>query len=108
LAIEIFNIRFTRLTAVLVAGCFLFLLLGREPARAVPSEETPVRAESGEPRVLILNSYHPGYGWSDGELRGVLNTLRVKYPRLLPSIEYMDWRRFPSPEREALFFKSLD
>ena len=108
MAIEIFNIRFTRLTAVLVAGCFLFLLLGREPARAVPSEETPVRAESGEPRVLILNSYHPGYGWSDGELRGVLNTLRVKYPRLLPSIEYMDWRRFPSPEREALFFKSLD
>ena len=92
---------------VLAAGFLLLGMSGWAPARAVPSEEVPYLVKPGEPRVLILNSYHPGYGWSDGELRGLLNMLRVQHPRLLPSIEYMDWRRFPSPEREALLFKSL-
>ena len=97
-----------RLIPVLAAGCLLLAASGWVTVRAVPGEEVPDRAKPREPRVLILNSYHPGYGWSDGELRGLLNTLRVQHPRLLPSIEYMDWRRFPSPEREALLFKSLE
>jgi PAS domain S-box-containing protein len=97
-----------RLNAALAAGCLSCVLLGWASARAVPNEEAPVRVEPGEPRVLILNSYHPGYGWSDGELRGVLTALRRERPRLLSNVEYLDWRRFPSPEREALLFKSLN
>jgi PAS domain S-box-containing protein len=93
---------------LLIAGLVILALGGWVPARAIPGEEVPDRPDLGEPRVLILNSYHPGYGWSDGELRGLLNTLRAQRPRLLSSIEYMDWRRFPSPEREALLFKALE
>lgn len=57
--------------------------------------------------VLILNSYHPGYAWSDGELRGLLGTLLGERPLMLPSIEHLDWKRWPTPEREAAFVESL-
>jgi PAS domain S-box-containing protein len=80
------------------AGCLLAALLCL----------TPVRAEEGMPRVLIINSYHPGYGWSDGEMHGLLSALNHRFPRLVPSIEYLDWRRFPQPEREPQLLKSLE
>ncbi len=81
----------------LVAGCVLAVLLVLAPARA----------EEHAPRVLILNSYHPGYGWGDGELRGLLGALHRQRPLLLPSIEYLDWRRFPLPEREPELMRLL-
>ncbi|MBI5382889.1 MAG: PAS domain S-box protein [Opitutae bacterium] len=65
-------------------------------------------AESPAPQVLILNSYHPGYGWSDGELYGVLGVLSRGSPHFQPSIEYLDWRRFPNPAREALLLTSIE
>ena len=60
------------------------------------------------PRVLILNSYHQGYGWSDGELRGVIKALHRQHPTLLPAIEYLDWRRFPLAEREPVLLRALE
>jgi PAS domain S-box-containing protein len=80
------------------AGCILAALLCL----------TPLRAEESLPRVLIINSYHPGYGWSDGEMHGLLNVLNHRFPRLVPSIEYLDWRRFPQPEREPQLLESLE
>ncbi len=50
------------------------------------------------PQVLILNSYHPGFTWSDEELTGVLQELRRRYPDLDPAIEYLDTKHFPSDE----------
>ena len=88
--------RLGRLLAV--AGSVISALTGLVPARA---EEPP-------PRVLIVNSYHPGYGWSDGEMHGLLNALNRRYPRLVPSIEFLDWRRFPQPEREPRLLESLE
>ena len=46
------------------------------------------------PQVIILNSYHPGFTWSDNELAGVLQELRQEYPNLDPAIEYLDTKRF--------------
>jgi hypothetical protein len=66
------------------------------------------RAEERMPRVLILNSYHPGYGWSDGEMLGVMKALHRPYPTLLPSIEYLDTRRFPLAEREPSLIRALE
>lgn len=57
--------------------------------------------------VLILSSYHPGYGWSDGELRGLLDTLLEASPDQLPSIEYLDWKRHPTGEQEEAFVELL-
>ncbi|MBK8476062.1 MAG: PAS domain S-box protein [Opitutaceae bacterium] len=49
--------------------------------------------------MLVLNSYHPGYNWSDGEQSALLRTLVQGRPDVLPSVEYLDWRRFPNPAR---------
>ena len=68
-----------------------------------------VVASSGQESsgVLILNSYHPGYAWSDGEQRGLLKTLMHDQPLLLPSIEYLDWKRHPTKEQEDIFIEML-
>lgn len=39
--------------------------------------------------VLILNSYHPGYTWTDDETRGVIEALTPLQDELDISIEYM-------------------
>jgi PAS domain S-box-containing protein len=58
----------------------------------VAAKETP------PPKVLILNSYHPGYTWSEDEEAGVLQELRRGYPDVDPAIEYLDTKRFPADE----------
>jgi PAS domain S-box-containing protein len=50
------------------------------------------------PKVIILNSYHPGFVWSDDEVVGVLQELRRSYPDIDPAIEYLDTKHFPSDE----------
>lgn len=55
------------------------------------------------PDILVLNSYAPGYRWSDDELGGFLGVLR-KHKQLSevePVIEHLDFKRFTDPRREA-------
>ena len=61
------------------------------------------------PNVLILNAYHQGEDWSDNQLKGIKVVLKGKYPFLVPSIEHMDTKRFPSPHHllvEKQFLKN--
>jgi len=51
------------------------------------------------PQVVILNSYHQGYVWSDAEMAGVLERLREKYPIIDPSIENVDAKRYPGEDQ---------
>jgi len=53
----------------------------------IPSEQ--------KSRVLILNSYHPSYSWSDDEMKGILETLKERMPAIEPMIEYLDCKYFP-------------
>ena len=46
-----------------------------------------------EPSILIVNSYHQGFPWSDGEIEGIARTLQEKYPNLQPWIEHLDAKR---------------
>ena len=56
------------------------------------------RAQAAEPyKVLILNSYHEGYFWTDGLVRGVVSTFEDKKINANFFIEYMDTRRY-SPD----------
>ncbi|MDA8105967.1 MAG: ATP-binding protein [Nitrospiraceae bacterium] len=48
--------------------------------------------------VLILNSYHMGYSWSDNEMDGIIGTLRESHFSIRPIVEYLDCKRFPSME----------
>lgn len=53
------------------------------------------------PDILVINSYAPGYPWSEDELKGMTLVLRKAFPEIEPVIEYLDFKRFPDPEREA-------
>lgn len=57
-------------------------------------------AESGNKTILILNSYHQGYTWTDQEVAGILDALRRELPDAQPLIEYMDRKR--SPDERSL------
>ena len=48
--------------------------------------------------VLVLNSYHRGYSWSDNEMDGIVETLHHADPRIQPLIEYLDCKHFPRME----------
>ena len=81
------------LTAGVIAGAIL---------ASLPAFSGPVPAFGDAPkeggRILILNSYHPGYLFSDNEQTGILETLRVKFPDASIHIEYLDTKNFPKPE----------
>lgn len=59
------------------------------------------------PNVLILNSYHPGYSWSDGELEGVLRALNRAYTGVIPDVEYLDTNRHHDPEYTEFLYGVL-
>jgi len=81
-------VKASRLAILLVLAAALTVLLGIPPdvVAAPPSS------------VLILNSYHQGYSWTDGEVAGIRSVLDDSPSRVHLSAEYLDWRRFPSQE----------
>jgi PAS domain S-box-containing protein len=52
-------------------------------------------------RVLIINSYHPGFSWSDNEQAGLISRFQEEYPAFDPSIEYLDSKRYPGKDHLA-------
>ncbi|GAB3355015.1 MULTISPECIES: diguanylate cyclase [Giesbergeria] len=52
-------------------------------------------AEAADAHILFINSYHPGYSWSDGIEEGFRERLNVSGKKIELSIEYLDSRRFP-------------
>lgn len=70
---------------ILLAFC-LWLL--PSPAAAAPGDEKPKKT------VLCLNSYHDGYQWSDGIMRGIRSVLDDSHYKIDLQIEYMDAKRY--------------
>lgn len=58
-------------------------------------------------KVLIINSYHKGLSWTDEEVDGI--TAKLKTSNISSEIytEYMDWKRYPSPENLDLFYSNI-
>jgi hypothetical protein len=54
--------------------------------------------EQGGREVLVLNSYHLGYSWSDNEMRGIVEALLKAEPRYQPVIEFLDCKHYPPME----------
>ena len=52
-----------------------------------------VQAADVPRQILIINSYHPGYRWSDNEVEGILSVLSEDD---VVTIEYMDTKRIES------------
>ena len=81
-----------RLRPLLSIGLCILPLLLPIPSRA-----------AGAGQVLILNSYHRGFSWSDDEEAGVARRLREVFPRMEIPVEYLDSKRFPGAgDRQAV------
>ncbi len=52
-------------------------------------------------RVLILNSYSEGLSWTENQNDGILSKLEINGECCEISVEYMDWKTYPT--RENLF-----
>ncbi len=70
-----------------VAVCLISLCLAFCPQAGAATAEGPAAHQA---RILILNSYHPGYIWSDGEAAGLLEALSAAGRQNTISLEYMD------------------
>lgn len=81
-------------------GAFLLLALVRLPVPLFAAQVAP-------PDVLIINSYAPGYEWSDEMLRGLRAELAKSFPEFEPVIQYLDFRRFPDPQRESWLLEDI-
>ena len=57
-------------------------------------------------QVLVINSYHEGYSWTDGEVAGIRSILG-QTPEPILSVEYLDWRRLPTQENRDAFLHLL-
>lgn len=57
--------------------------------------------------ILILNSYHKGLSWTDGETEGILSQLKDAGLDCCTSVEYMDWKRYPTEENLKHIYESL-
>ena len=53
---------------------------------------------AASPEILLLNSYHTGYTWSDNELAGILATLSNTTPEPIVSVEHLDCKHHPRME----------
>ena len=83
------------------AACLCLALLlsaGLIPPAAAQAE--PVRKS-----VPFLNSYHHGYAWSDDILTGVRSFFAGSGFAVDLQIEYMDTKRFATPERERALYE---
>jgi PAS domain S-box-containing protein len=68
----------------------LFALLNLLLLTGMPGQA----ADGHDARVLFINSYHPGYSWSDGIEDGLRERLATSGKNIELSVEYLDSRRF--------------
>ena len=56
------------------------------------------QAQVNNKRVLVLNSYHPGFAWSDSIMAGIRSVLKKADLNVELTFEYMDTKHHPSEE----------
>ena len=49
--------------------------------------------QPASPQILILNSYHKGYSWSDQIVNGIESNVLLQFPEANIRVEYMDTKR---------------
>jgi len=75
--------------------CISFIVLLTAPLLHAAKTVEQSGPEIVRQEILILNSYHPGYAWSDDEQAGVIDVFRAKDKNWVPVIEYLDTKRLP-------------
>lgn len=77
-------------------------------SNVVFAQEESLSTSEFSPNVLIINSYSPGYPWSDEILEGVLFRIQANNFGAGPIICYLDSRRFPDPLRENWLLNDIE
>lgn len=81
--------------------CNYFLKVSLSFFSAVLLLYSPLSAENTTDKnpqhVLIINSYHKGYQWTDEQSESALKTINELVPEATIDVVYMDWKRFPYP-----------
>jgi PAS domain S-box-containing protein len=57
--------------------------------------------------VLILNSYHRGYNWTDEQSDAMLKGIRDAAPTSTQDVVYMDWKRYPTEQNLEIIASML-
>lgn len=57
-----------------------------------------IYAADNKKNILILNSYQEGLSWTQGENDGIIHIIRNSDISPYISVEYMDWKSYPSQE----------
>lgn len=104
--------RFSRSAFVLLLVTLLMWGLGwhhAHAATATDSAHTDATAASRlTPRILVLNSYHPFYQWTDNQVQGIIESLgKAGIPMQSLGIEYLDAKRIPDLSHEQAFIGFL-
>ncbi|HEY5522197.1 MAG TPA: PAS domain-containing protein, partial [Desulfuromonadaceae bacterium] len=81
--------------------CISFIVFLTAPLLHAAEAADPSDHGSTLQEILILNSYHPGYAWSDDEQAGIIDVFRAKDTNWLPVIEYLDLQRLPDGKHLA-------
>ncbi|MBP2673206.1 MAG: sensor hybrid histidine kinase [Deltaproteobacteria bacterium] len=58
-------------------------------------------------QVLVINSYHRGFSWSDAEETGIFERLQAVFQMIDIPVEYLDAKRFPSRDNQRRFMGYL-
>jgi PAS domain S-box-containing protein len=69
--------------------------------------ETAPAASADQKSVLILNSYHPGFAWTDDLMKSIGERLRRSFKDLELHVEYMDVKHFEERRQAELFREFL-
>lgn len=62
------------------------------PIQTIAEEED---GELNHLHILLINAYHRGYGWTDTQTDGVVDTFMSLADDVIISVEYLDWKRYP-------------
>ena len=67
-----------------------------------------VHAEQDVDTVLILNSYHQGFAWTDEQMEGIQEEVKASGKELEIYVEYLDWKKFPTDHNEKGFYDLIN
>ncbi|PKM55023.1 MAG: hypothetical protein CVV00_05595 [Firmicutes bacterium HGW-Firmicutes-5] len=59
------------------------------------------------PHVLLINSYHKGFGWTDTQTDAIIKRFKEYNDNIIVSVEYLDWKRYPDEENLSFQYSLL-
>lgn len=68
----------------------------------------PAHAAHVDGTILILNSYHQGFAWTDEEMQGILQEVDRSELDLELFVEYLDWKKFPTDWNRKGFYDLIN